>query len=112
MTVAKKLNEFLQLASLLPKIARGTDELSETLGGNFLDRVRMKKLLAAESTDRALDVRPGCVLRKDRADDYLKARAPRPPVLRTVGAKQRIIIIKQLWKNRGSGDKCLMLRAR
>jgi ABC-type nitrate/sulfonate/bicarbonate transport system substrate-binding protein len=49
----------------------------------------------AEPPDRPLGVAPGGVLREDRSDDDLEARARRPPALRTVPPVEAVVEAKQ-----------------
>src|SRR3974390_3236622 len=85
---SKKACKLLKLSRLLPEISGRADQFGEVRFRNTFDGRRRQQTLAAQVNNGPLDVRPACILREDGSDDHLKAGAPGPPFLRTMGLEQ------------------------
>src|SRR5690349_24993849 len=85
-------HEGFKRAGLLAVIAGGPKSLRELSRGNFLNRRLREQLGTPEIVKRKLHILPGGALREDGSDDYFETGAARPPVLRPVSRKQRIVI--------------------
>ncbi len=89
---SQKPYKLFQFAGLLPEVAGRTDQPSKLALRDAFHGVDGEEFFFSQGGDGALDVRPGRVLGQDGADDDFKACSARPPVLRAVSRKERIVI--------------------
>lgn len=77
----QKPYKILKPPGLDVKITRGTDERRKLQERDSFQRPGRKHTFPAQIGNGLLDIVPVGILREDRADNDLKRRAPRPPVL-------------------------------
>src|ERR1700691_4494391 len=86
------LNEDFQPFGFLPEIARGTNQALEFSQRCAPDSFQTKQAGGTKIRQSFLDVRPSRVLRQISADNHLKPRLRRPPMLRSPRVKQGVIV--------------------
>jgi hypothetical protein len=89
---SQKSDKLFQFAGLLTEVAGRTDQTSELAQRNAFHGFHSQELFLSQGGDGPLDVRPGRILRQDRADNDFKSCSARPPVLRSVSRKKRMVI--------------------
>ncbi len=106
MLFSEKLYECLELSGFLAEVARGADEAGEFRLGHLFKGRGCKQFRPAQIGNGTRSVHPVGVLNQDRADDYLKGRSTRPPVLFAVHLKQCVEVLPQdrqaLWERRSA----------
>src|SRR5260370_18786834 len=89
---SQKPDKRFQFAGLMTEIAGRTDQTRELAQRNAFHGFHSQELFLSQRSDGPLDVRPGRILRQDRADNDFKSCSARPPVLRSVSRKKHMVI--------------------
>ena len=92
-SLAEELDKGSELAGFLAEIARGADEVGKFWFGELFEGLGGKKLVAAQFAEGALDVGPAGILREDGSDDHFEAGAGGPPMLRSVGLEESLVVV-------------------
>ena len=90
--LSEKADECFQFLRFLAEVAGRADELGEFGEWDCFDRAGLEELRAVEVGDGRFDVGPRGVLDQDSADDDLEAGSAGPPVLRTVGGEEGVVV--------------------
>jgi len=93
----------------LPEVARRLDQAFEPPEAHSANAVDIQSVGGAQIGERALDVRPVCVLGQIGAEDDFKGRLGRPPVLASPRLVENPIVAAKLSAVVGDGQNSLLM---
>jgi hypothetical protein len=105
-----KRYEGLQSGGLLTEISCWPNHRFELFKGYFSNGSETQRTSGAQSAQRDFDILPRRILREIGSDDYFKAGAGWPPVLRSPGIVQGAVVCADLFldgsRSHGYGVQC------